>query len=322
MIRVGIIGVGCMGAVHLRNWQALGCAEVVAVCDINPDFGATKGNIAANSGGLNLEGVTIYHDTAEMLAAEKLDAVSVTLPTHLHKRVSIQCLEAGMHVLCEKPMALSVLDCNEMTAAAKASGKELMIAHCIRFWPEYVWLKTAVESGAFGQVKAADFSRLSYAPTWSADSWYADPSKSGGVALDLHIHDLDFIQHLFGAPASVQSEKICFESGTPGHVFTHVDYGGGKVVTATASWMMPPSYGFKMAFNVVFEKAAAILNESGLKVYPLEGEVYAPELPDGNGYLREIEYFAARVKGEAGTVLITPEQAGESVRMALETMKG
>ena len=88
MIKVGIIGLGFMGGVHLRNWQALDGAEVVAVCDANPISGvATQGNIDAGPEALNLDGIAIYTDVADMLAVENLDAVSITLPTHLHKMI-------------------------------------------------------------------------------------------------------------------------------------------------------------------------------------------------------------------------------------------
>ncbi|WP_372805760.1 Gfo/Idh/MocA family protein [Pontiella sp.] len=322
MIRVGIIGMGFMGGVHFRNWQALDDAQVVAVCDANPIAGKAKqGNIDTGDSELNLDGVAVFTDVADMLATETLDAVSIALPTHLHKSVTIQCLEAGVHVLCEKPMALSVEDCDAMIAAASAAGKQLMVAQCIRFWPAYAWLKSVVESNAFGAVKVADFSRLTYAPAWSDASWISDPSKSGGMALDLHIHDLDYIQYLFGPPAAVESDCAYLENGVPGHSVTRVDYGAGKVVTATASWMMPKSFGFSMAFKVVFEKAAVVLDGNGVTVYPAEGEAYAPEIEPGDGYRGEIEYFASLVKGQAEVVVITPEQARESVRMAWETMK-
>ncbi len=314
MIRVGIIGLGFMGGVHLRNWQAVDGADVVAVCDANPITGAAKqGNIDASSDQLDLEGVAIYTDVAEMLAHENLDVVSIALPTHLHKAVSIQCLQAGVHVLCEKPMALSVADCDAMIAAASAAGKHLMVAHCIRFWPEYVWVKKAVESGEYGSVIAADFSRLTDAPAWADDSWLADPAKSGGIALDLHIHDLDFIQYLFGTPTTIRSVGI-------GHVQTQVDYGDGRAITATASWAMPRSFGFQMSFKIIFETAALVFDGSALKVYPSEGEPFTPEVAAGDGYKGEIEYFSGLLAGTNTKIIIPPEQARESVRMALETI--
>ncbi len=314
MIRVGVIGLGFMGGVHLRNWQAIDGADVVAVCDANPISGVAKqGNIDAGSDQLDLEGVAIHTDVAEMLADENLDVVSIALPTHLHKAVSIQCLEGGVHVLCEKPMALNVADCDAMIAAASKAGKHLMVAHCIRFWPEYVWAKKAVESGEYGQVLAADFSRLTDAPVWADDSWLADPAKSGGIALDLHIHDLDFIQYLFGMPSTIRSV------GT-GHVQTQVDYGDGRAITATASWAMPKSFGFQMAFRIMLEKAALVFDGTALKVYPSEGEPFVPEVAEGDGYKGEIEYFAGLLAGTNTEIVIPPEQARESVRMALETI--
>lgn len=314
MIRVGVIGLGFMGATHLRNWQSVDDATVVAVCDANPiSETAKQGNIDTGSDALDLSGVAIHTDVAEMLATENLDTVSIALPTHLHKAVSIQCLEAGVHVLCEKPMALNVADCDAMIDAATKAGKHLMVAHCIRFWPEYAWVKQVVESEEYGKVVAADFERLTDAPAWADDSWLADPAKSGGIALDLHIHDLDYIQYLFGKPAGICSV------GTR-HVQTQVDYGDGRAITATASWAMPKSFGFQMAFKIVLDNAALVFDGSTLKVYPSEGEPFVPEIAEGDGYKGEIDYFAEVLLGKNKTIAITPEQARESVRMALETM--
>jgi predicted dehydrogenase len=305
-----------MGGVHLRNWQALAGAHVAAVCDARPVTGtATEGNIDTGSDELNLDGIAIYTEVAEMVAREKLDAVSIALPTHLHRNISIQCLEADIHVLCEKPMALTVADCDAMIEAADAAGKHLMVAHCIRFWPAYAWAKQAVESGEFGRVLAADFSRFTFSPDWEDGGWLLDPLKSGGIALDLHIHDLDFIQHLLGIPLGIRSESV-----DSGHVHTLVDYDEGCVVSATASWLMPESFGFEMTFRIVFEKAAAVFRENKLTVYPAGGEAIVPELGEGDGYRGEIEYFARLVSGESVKKIITPEQARESVRLALETV--
>lgn len=320
MIRVGIIGMGFMGGVHLHAWRQNEFAQVAAVCDRRPIDGKTTGNLAAG-GELDLSGVAVYSDLTEMLESETLDAVSITLPTHLHRAVSIQCLEAGLHVLCEKPMALNTADCDAMIAAADAAKKQLMIAHCIRFWPAYTWLKTAVEQGRYGRLVSAEFSRLSSAPGWSEDSWFADPAKSGGIALDLHIHDLDFIQYLLGAPKALASEQVPTPDGRTGQIFTRLDYGEGRLVSAVASWLMPKSYGFSMSFRVVFEAGAAVFEGDTLTVYPAEGDAFAVELVPEDGYTGEINYFADLVRGTATDAVITPAEARASVRMALESMK-
>ncbi|MGD7652638.1 MAG: Gfo/Idh/MocA family protein [Verrucomicrobiales bacterium] len=319
-MRIGIVGMGFMGGTHLKAWRKVEQATVAAVCDSNPDFGkGKKGNIGSGSDELDLDGVAIHSDLAEMLASENLDAVSIALPTHLHKVVAVQCLEAGVHVLCEKPMALNGDDCDAMIAAATAAGKQLMVAHCIRFWPEYVWLKESADAGSFGRIVAAEFERLSAAPAWSGDSWFADPAKSGGIALDLHVHDLDFINYLLGKPAKVESRKVPMASGMTGHVQTWLSYPDNLTVSATASWLMPQSFPFRMAFKAVFEKAAVVFEGGKLTVYPGEGEPFTPELQDGDGYQNEVAHFAELISGRADKPVITPEQAAESVRMALET---
>jgi len=314
-MRVGIVGLGFMGSVHLRNWQALGAGvRVVAVCDRHPVPGSGK---AGNLGGeveMDLSDVAVYSDMGEMLAKERLDAVSIALPTHLHRAASIRALEAGVHVLCEKPMALSLADCDAMIAAAKQADKILMVAHCIRFWPEYVWLKRAVESGEYGNWRSADFSRLSFVPSWAKGSWFSDPEKSGGAALDLHVHDVDFIRWALGDPQELHS------SGGVDFVRTAFDFGAGRAVSATASWRMPESFGFEMAFEVLFERALVRFSsrsEPPLTVYPHDGEPSSPAPSSSDGYAGEIRHFARLISGEEREAVVPPEDARESLGLAL-----
>lgn len=94
-------------------------------------------------------------DMDDMLKNEQLDFVDIALPTYLHAEASIKAMEAGFHVLCEKPMALDSRQCQEMIAASQRTGRTLMIAHCLRFWPEYECLKAAVDDGRYGRVTSA-----------------------------------------------------------------------------------------------------------------------------------------------------------------------
>ncbi len=324
MIKVGIVGFGVMGRTHFRAWQAQAGAEVAAVCEANPEVlarVAADGNLEQQAGAIDLDGVALYADCDTMLAEAGLDVVSITLPTHLHPAFTIRALEGGVHVLCEKPMALTTEACDTMIAAATRTGKRLMIAQCIRFWPEYAWARNAIVDGRFGAVLAASFDRLGAAPGWSKDSWFSDPAKSGGVTLDLHIHDVDFVQYLFGPPVAIRASGARFANGMLGHIVSECLYNDNKTVTATASWMMSASYGFSMGFRIALEQATLVFasgHTPGLRVYPAEGEVYSPgDLAQGDGYSGEIAHFLALVAGEADPV-VTPEQAKESVRMALQ----
>ena len=319
-MRVGIIGFGFMGGVHLNAWQQVEGVEIVSICSSRPIGNKVKeGNISSVSSDINLVHVKQYRDLNEMLKKEQLDAVSITLPTHLHKEVSIQCLEAGLHVLCEKPMALNTKDCEAMIDAAQQAGKELMVAHCIRFWPAYAWLKTTADSKIYGTLRSAEFDRRTYAPAWSGDSWFSDPNKSGGLALDLHIHDLDFIQHLLGRPRHIESRHQLLDHGQVGFIHSQLDYGEAPYVSATASWLMPESFGFNMKYTIVFEKATALFDGESLRVFHCDGSVFEPELPAGDGYLHQIKYFSDLIQSKVEKTMITPEQAATSVSMALES---
>ncbi|MHC4157337.1 MAG: Gfo/Idh/MocA family protein, partial [Planctomycetota bacterium] len=116
----------------------------------------------------------------------------------------------------------------------------LQIGHCLRFWPEYARAKEIVAGGEYGRVVSATFQRLGSAPTWAWDGWIADEQRSGGMALDLHIHDTDFVQHVFGMPNAVRSFGANSEQGQLIHIITEYFYEDGKVATAEGSWAMMP----------------------------------------------------------------------------------
>ncbi|MCF7954871.1 MAG: Gfo/Idh/MocA family oxidoreductase [Phycisphaerae bacterium] len=328
MLRIGIVGFGFMGRMHYANWSKCENAKVVAICDSDPDIIENSkkagGNIEGADSAIDFDSLEVYSDFDKMLSDGVVDAISLTLPTFLHCSFTVKALEAGLHVLCEKPMALNVDECNKMAAAAVSSDKVLQIGHCIRFWPEYVKAKEIVDSGEYGKVIAATFSRLGSAPTWGADDWFASDDHSGGVAMDLHIHDSDYIQYLFGMPKSVQG----FGSPASGKglkcITTRFDYGDDKLVTAEGSWAMSPSFGFEMSFNIVMEKATIVYDcsrEKAFRVCPGDGDEFTPEVATGDGYMREIEHFARLISGEKLPEVITLAQSTKSIELVKAEIK-
>jgi predicted dehydrogenase len=322
MLKVGIVGFGFMGQTHYKCWKALEGAEVVAVCDVNPnieeDTKRAVGNIGDTEQAVDFSSLQLYTDFEEMLKSAELDAVSITLPTSLHADFSIKALASGVNVFCEKPMALNVEDCERMIAEAGRSGKVLQIGHCVRFWPEYAKAKQIVDSGEYGRVIAATFQRLGAAPTWSIDNWFMDEKRSGGVALDLHIHDTDFVQYLFGVPRAVCSFGAKGTDGGLVHIVTQYLYDDDKVVTAEGGWAMMPTFGFEMSFNIVLDKATLVYDltrEPAFRVCPAEGEAFTPEVQEGDGWFLEIEHFAKAVSGEKVEEITTLEQSRNSVRI-------
>jgi predicted dehydrogenase len=322
MLRVGIAGFGFMGRMHFRNWNMLKDAQVVAVCDANPnikeDTKKAVGNIKGAEGDIDFSTFEVYHNFEEMLSKARLDALSLTLPTYLHAEYSEKALARDVNVLCEKPMALNVADCDRMIEAAQRSGKVLQIGHCVRFWPEYAKAKEMVDSGKYGKVVAAMFQRLGAPPGWSVDNWFVDEKRSGGVALDLHIHDTDYVQYLFGMPKGVCSHGARGSMGQLVHIVTEYEYGEDKCIVAEGGWGMTGAFGFEMSFNLVLEKATIVYDltrKPMLRVCPADGPEFTPEVAAGDGYLHEIEYFAKTVRGEPVKPVLTLEQSRNSVRI-------
>jgi predicted dehydrogenase len=321
-MRVGIAGFGFMGRMHYRCWRDLEGVEITAICDANPkvveDTKKTTGNIEGAAETVDFSKVRFYRVFEKMLSNEKLDALSLTLPTCLHAEYSKRALEAGVNVLCEKPMALNMMDCERMIEAATKSGKVLQIGHCIRFWPEYAKAKEIVAGGEYGKVTAATFQRLSAAPKWAWDNWIMDEQRSGGMVLDLHIHDTDFVQYLFGMPGAVHSFGPKGAGGQLTHIVTHYLYDDEKVVTAEGSWVMMSAFGFEMSFNIALERATLAYNctrEPKFKICPADGEPIVPDVSEGDGYSLEIEHFAKLIKGQRRESIITLEQSRDSVKI-------
>jgi len=321
--KVAIVGFGFMGRMHYGIWKKIKGAEVAALCDKDTSqftTVVTGGNVKGADTSTDYGKAAIHDDFDRMLAEVKPDVVSITLPTPLHVPLTVKALNAGVSVLCEKPMALTAKDCRTMLAAARKApnGAKLMIAHCLRFWPCYVYLKKLVQSGKYGKVLGGTFNRMSPAPGWSkGKNWMLDEAKSGGVALDLHIHDTDIIQHLFGLPADVTSKASFDANGTMMHISTIYGY-GNMAVTSTGCWTMPQSLGFEANYFVTFEKAVVVLDAKRAKplmVYPAKGEAFEPKLPAGEGYEFEIKWFMDVLSGKKTEPVITPEDSYQSVRI-------
>jgi len=322
MLRIGIVGWGFMGKMHFRCYKSDTNVEVTAICDADAkqlqNSSGVSGNISGAEDDLDLSNIALYSDLSKMLAEEKLDALSIASPTFLHASQTIEALNAGVHVFCEKPMALNSGECREMAEEAKQSGKTLQIGHCIRFWPEYVQAKEIIDSQKYGKVLAATFQRLSLTPTWSWDNCFLDGKRSGGAMLDLHIHDTDYVQYVFGMPKEVFSRGIIGPSGEFDHTVTQYFYGNDCIITAEGGWIMAPGFGFEMSFKIMLEKATLVYSsaqEPTFRIFPIDGETIIPEIPTGDGYSFEIQHFVATLSGESVQSIITPEQSGDSVKI-------
>lgn len=320
MLKLGLLGAGFMGGTHAAAFAGLPDVQIFGISSRTSEKAEA---LAAKYG------AQPYADALALATEPNVDIVSNTLPTHLHKDVTIAALQAGKHVLLEKPMALTVEDCDELIDAAQKADRVLMIGQVLRFWPEYVALVNYVRTGALGKPLAAHARRLASPPRWA--DFFLHPELSGGEVLDLHIHDLDALNWLLGEPVSVYSRgQRSPESGGWDLALTLLDYGETRAF-AEGSAMQPPEYPFTMSLAVLCENGSVEFSfraggaqvdsresaGTSLMVYekgkPPTALAYAP----GDGYANQAAAFVECARSGTHPALGTPEQGRLAVATAL-----
>ena len=297
-VNVGVVGLGFMGVTHLRAYLANPLARIVAVCDavrmpVDGVLTGVSGNINKSDDIQLGREVKVFQKLEDMLADPDIQLVDLCTPTPLHPEQAIASLKAGKHVICEKPLARTSAAAREILKVAEDSPGMLMPAMCMRFWPGWSWLKQVVAEQTYGRVLAANFRRVSQLPGWSAQGTYSGGLDLGGALFDLHIHDSDFVNHLFGRPLGVFSSGVMGASGTINHVVTQYRYADGPVVHAEGSWLL--AKGFSMAYTLHCERATLDFDSArGAAAMQVTEFGQAPQTLPGDGsdgYSAEIGYM-------------------------------
>jgi predicted dehydrogenase len=304
-----------MASAHAPNYLALG--DRVRVKTV-----ASRSTERASKVAESL-GAALSSDVWSPLDDPEVDVVDVCLPTDLHREAAERAFAAGKHVFLEKPIALAAGDADAIIAAAERSGRLFMVGLVLRFWPEYVELRRRMAARELGRPLAVATHRLSPPPDWN--DWMADTARSGGVAVDLLIHDFDQMNALLGRPLRVYAQ-----APRPDHVVAIVEYEGGARGVAEGSMAMPKSYPFSSNVRVLCEGGAAEYAFSaapaedggnigasdavrGLRLYPADGEPSTVDVESTDPWGPEIVHFVECV--EQGRA---PEHGtGEQAKLAL-----
>jgi predicted dehydrogenase len=321
--------VGFMGMIHYLASRRVEGAEVVAMCSRDPkklagDWTSIQGNFGPRGTQMDLSGISLYDDFTAMLADPRVDLVDLCVPSDLHGRMAVEALDAGKAVLVEKPIALSIEDADAMVAASQRAGRPLMVAQVLPFVPEFAFALEAVRSGRYGALQAAHFTRVISRPDWSSE--VADPSKSGGPAIDLHIHDTHFIGLLCGVPRAVHSRGV-IENGAVVHLTTQYLFGAdGPAVSCVCGALTQNGRPFTHGFELYLDRATiafqfANLAGQGHVAMPLsvilpDGTLEQPELGGGDpvdGFVRELTAATTALAWDRPA----PELAGDLARQAL-----
>ena len=284
MIQVGIIGCGKIGQVrHLPEYAAREDVRIAALYDVNLERAQA---LAAQYG------AKAYATCEELLADPAIDAVSVCSANASHAEIAIAALEHGKHVLCEKPMATTLADCEAMAEAARRSGKRLMIGQNQRLAGAHVKAKELLDAGAIGSVITFETNFRHGGPeTWSVDpgasTWFFDKKRAAmGVMADLGVHKTDLIQHLVGQRITEVTARLTtldkkFADGTPisvdDNAFCIYRMEGGVCGTMSVSWT---DYGAEDNSTVIYG------TQGVLRIYDHPEHTLVLEKKGG-----EVEYF-------------------------------
>ena len=238
-MRVGIVGTGFMGSTHAAAWSATE-ATIAGCVSLNKAMAEPLARQYQSAA---------FESFKEML--DEVDIVDICTPTHLHHGMVLEAARAGKQIICEKPLARTIEEGQEMIAACKAAGVQLIVAHVVRFFPEYALARKQVHDGQIGDPAVLRLTRGTFQPKKSEDNWFVDFAKSGGMMLDLMIHDLDYARWVAGDVETVYAKKISSE-----HMGAHVDHGliilrhrSGAISHVEGSWAYPPPL-FRTRFEI------------------------------------------------------------------------
>jgi predicted dehydrogenase len=328
MIRVGIAGIGFMGWIHYLAYRKVRGVELVAVAEPNAkrlsgDWRDIKGNFGPPGELVDLSSIACYSDYREMFADPNVDLVDICLPPSMHPEAVVAAAQAGKHVFCEKPMALTTPDCRRMVEATAQAGKLLFIGHVLPFVPEYAHALKMVRDGQYGRLLGGSFKRVISDPLWLKD--FYDPHGCGGPMLDLHIHDAHFIRLLFGMPSAVTTRgRMRGEVVDYFNTFFQFE-DPAVVVSATSGVINQQGRSFTHGFEIQLEKATLnyelAVYEDGvevmpLKILPAEGGVVRPELSGADmpeSFVAEIEEVVTCVQAGRASAILDGDLARDAV---------
>jgi predicted dehydrogenase len=238
----------------------------------------------------------VYVDYSKMIEKENLDAVVVATPAHTHTEIAGEALRAGLDILLEKPIALTLKDARLLVELSERMRRILQVGHCLRFWPGYKEIKEIVDSGEVGEPVVARAHRWAT----SQPSWYKNVNLSGGVAVDMAIHDYDYIRWLMGDVRRVYAQGV-LEGDTPVHVQAVLELSQKGLAYVDSSWLFPNTFDFSTHFEVVCRKGMLLYSsEKNIvqKIY-LGSEKQQIALDASDAYVAQLRAFIRAVKNRA-----------------------
>ena len=305
MIRVGVIGCGAISHSHLRSYAKSGRAEIVAVADPIPAVAEARAQEY---------GAHAFTDYADMLRTEEMQAVSICTPPPSHREITEQAVANGLHVLCEKPLAMSVAEGQAMVDAAKRANVHLLTAFCNRFYTPIVKAKEWIDAGKLGKLHHL---RLRFAGVeLMAGTWLADPAQGGGILWETSPHYVDLFRYLVGEMKEIYAKGGTLAQDIPGTdtVAYLVESVDGVVGTLEGSWSSPHT---EKRVEVYGERGAIVIDFlSARSRFSLDHvtERLESDIDGHDRFYMEISHFLDCVAGNA-TPIVTGDDGVEAMRL-------
>jgi predicted dehydrogenase len=309
MLRVGMLGAGFMGEIHAAAWGNVDRARLVAIATADP---------AAHAWLRSFPG-PVTTDLRALVRSDEVDVVDICLPTPLHGLWAIEAANAGKAVLCEKPLTRDREEADRVTAAVARSGVRCMPAHVVRFFPEYRAAREIAQQGGIGRPGTARTFRGGAPPAWA--EWILDPSQSGGLLVDLLVHDFDYLRWVLGPVRRVHARVAARQGSTGIHALAILRFTNGAVAHVEGSWAYPAGSPFRTRLELA--GSGGLIVHDSQHVLPLvlhrRAAIFEHRYPlsalDPDPYTQMVRHFAECL--ESGRAFeVTLEDAVAAVRIA------
>ncbi len=289
-VKIAIWGAGKMGQLHGHAYESMEGVEIACIIEKDPE----KAEAFSEEFHCKSVGKIEEADT------EDWDGIDICLPTWLHREAIEKAVGRCRGIFCEKPICL---DGQEYAVIRQAMGKSrsfVMVGQVLRFWSGYVRVKELLEEGKIGSPRLITCRRRQKMPDWSMGGWLKDSRRSGGILMDLSIHDVDYIYWILGMPKTVACEIVKRDETTLHNLIT-LTY-DGCCASITGSWGMPAAF-----YGGGLEYYLEIVGDRGMLEYQGGAEVKLVTdcgtegflLKEEDGYLRELMYFVDCIRKDA-----------------------